>query len=212
MTKRPTHHGLRLPGTLAGLLPLLVLVHPMAVAQTPSVGPSTGDAVPRAILDGPPVSPLTVALPLELASDIVDEALKLADENGMLPLTVVVLDAGGHIVALKRQDGAGIFRVEVANAKAYGALGMGVSTRLMGERLADRPVFAGSLSVVSDGRFVPVPGGVLIRNSEGEVIGAVGISGDTSDRDEAVAINAVKSTGYYPEPLEPAPDWNGSKL
>ncbi len=114
------------------------------------------------------------------------------------------------MIALKRENGSCIFRVQVANAKAYGALGMGVSTRVIGQRLADRPVFAGSLSIVSDGQFVPVPGGVLIRTADGNVIGAVGISGDTSDRDEFVAINAVKSIGLYPEPLEPAAEWDGS--
>lgn len=75
----------------------------------------------------------------------------------MLPLTVVVLDSGGHMIALKREDGSCIFRDQVANAKAYGALGMGVSTRVMDQRLADRPVFAGSLSVVSHGQFGRYP-------------------------------------------------------
>lgn len=141
-----------------------------------------------------------------------DAALRIGDTEEMLPLTVVVLDSGGHIVAVKREDGSGIFRIEVANAKAYGALGMGVSTRLMGQRLADRPVFGTALNGLSDGRWVPVPGGVLIRNERGEAIGSVGISGDTSDRDEYAAINAIKEAGYYPEPLEPNTAWRHSEL
>jgi uncharacterized protein GlcG (DUF336 family) len=168
--------------------------------------------LPAAILNPPSVSPLAVSLGLDRASAIIDEALSLGREHQMLPRTVVILDHGGHMVALKREDGSGIIRGQVANAKAYGALGMGVSSRLMGQRLADRPVFSGSLSVVSDGQYVPVPGGVLIRDAGGTVIGSVGISGDTSDRDEFAAINAVKSIGLYPEPLEPSPEWDGSHL
>jgi uncharacterized protein GlcG (DUF336 family) len=178
-----------------------------AQALTPSA-PGSAESLPAAILNPPSVSPLAVSLGLDRASAIIDEALRLGREHQMLPLTVVILDHGGHMVALKREDGSGIIRVQVANAKAYGALGMGVSSRLMGQRLADRPVFSGSLSVVSDGQYVPVPGGVLIRDAGG----SVGISGDTSDRDEFAAINAVKSIGLYPEPLEPSPEWDGSHL
>lgn len=170
------------------------------------------EAIPAAIENGPAVSPIVVSLPLEQASAIVEEALSVGRKEQMLPLTVVVLDAGGHMVALKREDGSGIFRVEVANAKAYGALGMGVSTRLMGQRLADRPVFAAALNGLSDGQWVPVPGGVLIRNAQNQVIGSVGISGDTSDRDEFAAINAVKAANLYPEPLEPNTAWRDSHL
>mgnify|MGYP000073547560 CR=1 FL=1 len=89
---------------------------------------------------------------------------------------------------------------------------MSVSTRLMGQRLEDRPVFAASLNGLSDGQWVPVPGGALIRNAEGYVIGSVGVSGDTSDRDEFTAINAVRNAGYYPEPLKPNTSWKDSHL
>ncbi len=154
------------------------------------------------------LSPLTVALRLEQASVIIDEALRLARQHDMLALTVVVLDAGGHQIALKREDGSGIIRVQIAIAKAYGALGMGVSSRVMGERLAERPVFATVLSAVSAGQFVPVPGGVLICGADGTVIGAVGISGETSERDEFAAIGGVKAAGLRPEPAEPVSDWD----
>lgn len=170
------------------------------------------EALPPAIANGPAVTPIIVSLPLEQASAIVDEALRVGRQEGMLPLTVIVLDSGGHMVAVKREDGSGIFRIEVANAKAYGALGMGVSTRVLGQRLEDRPVFAASINGLSDGRWVPVPGGVLIRNAHGQVIGSVGVSGDTSDRDEFAAINAVKAAGYWPEPLEPNTAWRDSHL
>jgi uncharacterized protein GlcG (DUF336 family) len=172
----------------------------------------TSKSVPDAISNGPAVAPIAVLLPLEKASAIMDEALKVGRQEGLLPLTVVVLDSGGHMVAVKREDGSGIFRIEVANAKAYGALGMGVSTRLMGQRLADRPVFGTALNGLSDGRWVPVPGGVLIRDDKGFVIGSVGISGDTSYRDEFAAINAVKAAGYWPEPLEANTEWRDSHL
>ena len=154
------------------------------------------------------LSPLAVALSLEHASAIIDEALHLARDNDMLPLTVAVLDAGGHQIALKREDGSGIIRVQVAIAKAYGALGMGVSSRVIGERLATRPVFSTALSVVSDGQFVSVPGGVLICDADGTAIGAVGISGETSARDEFVAIGGINAAGFTPEPAEPLADWD----
>jgi len=155
---------------------------------------------------------LKTTLPLAVAEQIVDAALAAARAHDMMPLTVVVLDSGGHLVTMKRQDGSGIMRVEVATGKAWGSLGMGIPSRLIRDRLADRPAFQGALSAVSDGRFVPVPGGVLVCDSDNDVIGAVGVSGDTSDKDEFCAIEGVKAAGLTPDPVEPAPDWAGSKL
>ena len=154
------------------------------------------------------LSPLNVVLKLEQASVIVDEALRLAREHKMLPLTVAVLDTGGHLIALKREDGCGIIRVQVAVAKAYGTLGMGVSSRVIGQRLAQKPVFSTTLTVISDGHFASVPGGVLICNAEGTAIGAVGISGETSERDEFAAIGGIKAAGFVSEPAEVLPNWN----
>ena len=210
----PTRYSSRWVVTRTATAWLLSLVIVIAPAEVFAQGDTRAayEALPDAIVEGPAVSRLAVSLPLAAADRIVDTALALAREHQMLPLTVVVLDSGGHMVAVKREDGSGIFRIEVANAKAYGALGMGVSTRLMGERLADRPVFAGSLTGLSEGRWVPVPGGVLIRDEQGRVIGSVGISGDTSDRDEYAAIRAVRAAGFFPEPLEPDPNWDGSHL
>jgi uncharacterized protein GlcG (DUF336 family) len=149
---------------------------------------------------------------LAQASAIIDTALAQGREQDFMPLTVVVLDAGGHIVALKREDGSGILRFEIARGKAWGALGMGVPSRLLGERLADRPTFQAALSAASDGRFVAVPGGVLVRDGAGQIIGAVGISGDTSDKDEYCAIQGIHSAGLASDPAELPAEWAGSKL
>ena len=134
-------------------------------------------------------------LTLAQASTIVDAALRKGRENGLAPLTVVVLDAGGHPVALKREDRSGILRFDIATGKAWGALGMGFGTRELAERAAKVPMFFTALSAVSQGRMVPVPGGVLILDETGGVIGAVGISGDTSDQDEICAVAGIEAAG-----------------
>ena len=149
---------------------------------------------------------------LEQASRIVDAALDAGRAEGFMPLTVAVLDAGGHPVALKREDGSGILRVQIATGKAWGALGMGINSRLIRDRLIDRPHFIAALTDAAQGRFVPVPGGVLIRDGERRIVGAVGISGDTSERDEFAGIVGVKAAGLTPDPAEPAPDWKASRL
>lgn len=151
-------------------------------------------------------------LTLEQAATIVDTALARGRQHRMLPLTVAVLDAGGHLVALKREDRSGILRPDIAVGKAWGALGMGFSSRLIRDRLADRPTFLAALAAAADGRFVPVPGGVLIRAADGAVLGAVGVSGDTSDKDEYCAIEGVTAAGLRPDPAEPAPAWAESRL
>ncbi|NIO07111.1 MAG: heme-binding protein [Deltaproteobacteria bacterium] len=133
-------------------------------------------------------------LTLEKASIIVDKTLEKGRELKIRPLCVAVLDDGGHLKALKREDGASILRPQIAIGKAWGAVGMGESTRALGERLKDRMHFLNSLSDLSDGKVVPVPGGVLILNG-GSIIGAVGVSGGTSDEDEACAIEGIKAAG-----------------
>ena len=139
---------------------------------------------------------LITTLPLASAATIIDRALAVGEAEGMNPLTVVVLDAGGHMVAMKRADGSGILRVEVAFGKAYAALGMGANTRGLNLGLADRPAFQGQLAAASGGRFIAVPGGVLVREAGGDVaIGSVGVSGDTSDRDEHCAVEGIKAAG-----------------
>jgi len=133
-------------------------------------------------------------LTLNQASTIVDAALKKGRETHCAPLTVAVLDAGGHLVAFKREDKSGILRFDIAFGKAWGALGMGFGSRTLFERAANAPHFFTALAAASGGRIVPNPGGVLIRDSN-DIIGAVGISGDTSDKDEACAIAGIEAAG-----------------
>ena len=152
------------------------------------------------------------SLPLGAAEIIVEEALRVGREKQMLPLTIVVLDAGGKIVAVKSEDGSGIMRFDVAFGKAWGALGMGISSRLIRDRLSQRPVFQTALSAAADGRLIPVPGGVLVEDDDGFTIGAVGISGDTSEKDEYCAVMGIKKSGLNSEPADIDPEWEGSSL
>lgn len=133
-------------------------------------------------------------LTLEQASIIADGTLAKAREMKFRPMCVAVLDEGGHLKALKREDGASILRPEIAVGKAWGAIGMGESSRQLSERLKDRPSFLGSLTTMSGGKVVPVAGGVLILQ-DGALIGAVGVSGGTADEDEACAIEGIKAAG-----------------
>ncbi|MGI9452127.1 MAG: GlcG/HbpS family heme-binding protein [Geminicoccaceae bacterium] len=129
------------------------------------------------------------------AETIVDGTLAHAAEIGASPLTVAVLDTGGHPVLLKRQDNSGILRHNVAIGKAWGALGMGRPSRDLEKLAVDRPYFMDSVVAASGGRVVPVKGGVLVSNADGEVIGAVGISGDTSEVDEDCAAAGIAAAG-----------------
>jgi uncharacterized protein GlcG (DUF336 family) len=136
-----------------------------------------------------------MSITLAQASTIVDVALKKGRETGCAPLTVAVLDAGGHLVAFKREDRSGILRFDIAYGKAWGALGMGFGSRELGERAGKNPIFFGALTTIARGRLVPVPGGVLIKDAGGAVLGAVGISGDTSDKDEVCAVAGIEAAG-----------------
>jgi uncharacterized protein GlcG (DUF336 family) len=136
-----------------------------------------------------------MSINLNQASTIVDVALTKGRETNCVPLTVAVLDAGGHLVALKREDKSGILRFDIAFGKAWGALGMGFGSRELADRSAKNPLFFGVLATVSQGRLVPVPGGVLIKDASGSVLGAVGISGDTSDKDEVCAVAGIEAAG-----------------
>lgn len=139
------------------------------------------------------------AVSLEQANTIISVALAEGRARNLKPLTVAVLDPGGHYVALQREDGSGILRVEIATGKAYGALGMGFGSREFVERSQKAPAFIGALTVLSQGRLVPVPGGVLVRDSSGAVAGAVGISGDASEQDEACAVKGIEAAGLSPQ-------------
>jgi uncharacterized protein GlcG (DUF336 family) len=155
---------------------------------------------------------LKTSLALDSAEQIIDGALAAGREAGLLPLTVAVLDLGGHLVAFRRQNGSGILRPDIAIGKAWGALGMGISSRTICQRLGDRPAFQGALAAASGGRFVPVPGGVLVLDQDGQVLGAVGISGDASDKDEYCAILGVRAAGLTPDPEQPEETWRDAGL
>ena len=136
------------------------------------------------------------ALSLDKARKIIAAALARAAELKLKPLGISVLDAGGHLVAFERQDGASFLRYQIGSGKAFGALAIGAGSRSVANAAIERPHFMQGLSGVSEGRVVPVPGGVLIRDGSGAIVGAVGISGDTSDNDEAAAVAGIEAAGF----------------
>ena len=140
-----------------------------------------------------------MGLTLQHASTIVDTALATARRQDLHPLCVVVLDAGGHAIAMKREDGASISRPEIATAKAAGCLGMGFGGREIAKRAQAAPAFFAALNGIFPQGILPVPGGVLIRDAQGALLGAVGISGDTSDNDEICAVDGIVSSGLVPD-------------
>ncbi|AIR90154.1 GlcG/HbpS family heme-binding protein [Pseudomonas cremoricolorata] len=137
------------------------------------------------------MTPLT----LKSAVSLVDAALSAGHTIEAAPLTVAVLDAGGHLLALQREDGASLIRPDIAIGKAWGAIALGKGSRLLALDAQQRPAFFAALNGLGERPVVPVPGGVLIRDGEGHVLGAVGISGDTSDIDEQCAISAIEAAG-----------------
>ena len=146
---------------------------------------------------------LQTSVPLEHANAIITQALALGRAASLLPLTVLVIDAGGKLVAMQSEDGSGLLRFEIAFGKAYGALGMGISSRLIRDRLKERPAFQNAIAAAS---------GVWVETSDGITLVSGGISGDTSDKEEYCAIEAIKFVGYAPEPSDPNPDWRTSSL
>jgi len=139
-----------------------------------------------------------VTLTLEQAEQALNGALLKSAEAGFEPLTIAVLDAGGHLVVLKRQDGSGILRAEIAIGKAYGALGFGLGSRSLADKNSN---FLAAVANASGGRLVPVPGGVLVRDSEtNRIIGAMGVSGDSSGNDEMAAVFGIEGAGLLADP------------
>ncbi len=136
------------------------------------------------------------SLTLEYANQIIQAAISKARLLNMSPITVVVLDQAGHLKAMQREDGASLIRQEIATAKAWGAVNMGISSRNLGVVAEQRPDFMNALIGVAEGKIMPVPGGVLIRDSSNNLLGAVGISGDVSDRDERCAIAGIEAAGF----------------
>jgi uncharacterized protein GlcG (DUF336 family) len=129
------------------------------------------------------------------ATSIVDKALAQGRAMGLPPLTVAVLDAHGCLVAFKREDGSSLLRPEIAQAKAYGTLAMGIGGRAIAARAAVAPSFVSAVNALAGGRLIPVPGGVLIRSTGKAIIGAVGITGAISEQDEACAVAGIESVG-----------------
>lgn len=132
---------------------------------------------------------------LDQANHIIAEAFRKGAELKLKPLSVVVLDPGGHTIAFQRQDGASTMRFQIAAAKASGALAIGMSSRRIGEMAAERPSFIASLGPIAPHGVIPAAGGVIVVDGGGEIVGAVGITGDTSDNDEACALAGIAVTG-----------------
>jgi uncharacterized protein GlcG (DUF336 family) len=134
-------------------------------------------------------------LTLQQANQIIAAALAKSRESGYQPMGIAVLDASGNLKAFASEDGASMFRFDIARAKAWGAVGMGVSSRTLAQRAKDNPNFFVSLSATSEGKFLPQPGAVVIRDAQGKLLGAVGASGGTGDEDEAICIAGVAAAG-----------------
>ena len=180
----------------------------VGVAHAPISAARIGSVIRLDDPDGTPLRLYSLAVdtspdsPAELlyasAQRIVNAALDFSRTHMYPPMTVAVLDLGGHLSAFGREDGATLFREKIARAKAYGALGMGVGSRTLAARAEAHPHFIDSVIALSDGQLVPVPGGVLIR-ANGRVIGAVGVSGHLPDNDEAAAVHGIEAAGLTPD-------------
>ncbi|MBC8091881.1 MAG: heme-binding protein [Pseudonocardia sp.] len=136
-----------------------------------------------------------MTISLDQALTIVNAACRYGTEQGFNPLTVAVLDPGGALVALARQDGSGHLRPDIAVAKAWGVLGLGMTNRAIAARAADSPEFFTSVAALAGGKILSVPGGVFVRDAEGALLGAVGVTGDASLHDEAAALAGIAAAG-----------------
>ncbi len=144
-------------------------------------------------------------LTLEQANTIIEKAFEKAAEMRVKPLGVVVLDDGGNVVSAQRQDGATMFRLDVARGKAWASVAMGASSRELFTRAKDNPTFFVTLAATADGKFLPQTGAVLIKNAQGEVLGAAGANGGTGEEDEACCAYGVEMTGLRTDASPEAP-------
>ena len=135
---------------------------------------------------------------LELASQLIAETRAAGQRRGLKPLSVVVLDSGGQVRAFQREDGASNARFEIAFGKANGALALGIGSRALMTRAEQQPYFVAAVGQAVGGALVPAPGGVLVQSADGELLGAVGVTGDTSDNDEAAAVDAIEAVALLP--------------
>ena len=134
-------------------------------------------------------------LTLQKANAIIEHALMKAREMKIKPLAVVVLDESGNLKAAQREDGASMFRFDVATGKAWGAVAMDASSRALAKRAKDNPAFLHTLAATAQGRLLPQPGAVLIRGPAGEILGAAGASGGTGEEDEACCVAGIEAAG-----------------
>lgn len=141
-----------------------------------------------------------MSLTLETARTIIAGARAHAAGAGFKPMTIVVLDPGGHVVAVEREDGSSMKRFEIGFGKAYGALSLGMGSRSIMGRAEQQPYFVAAVTSAVGGTLVPVPGGVLVRDEHGALLGAVGVTGDTSDNDEAAAVAGIEDAGLVAQP------------
>ena len=136
---------------------------------------------------------------LRKARTIISKTFARGRELELKPLSVCVLDPGGHLKAFEREDGASIGRFEMARGKAYGALALGIGSRAINARAEQQAYFVEALSAAFEGRILPVPGGLLVRDRKGAIIGAVGVTGDTSDNDEKAGAAGIEAAGLTPD-------------
>ena len=132
---------------------------------------------------------------LDQANQIIARALEHSGRAGYKPMAVVVLDEAGHVKSAQRQDGASMFRIDIATGKAWAAVAMGAASRVLTQRAKDLPAFFGALAATGQGKFIPQTGAVLVKDATGTVIGAVGASGGTGDEDEEICIAGTKAAG-----------------
>ena len=137
-------------------------------------------------------------LTLAQANQIIAAALQRSTDSGYQPMAVVVLDASGHTKSAQRQDGASMFRIDIASGKAWASIAMGAASRVLTQRAKDLPAFFGALASTGHGKFIPQTGAVLIKDADGKVLGAAGASGGTGDEDEAICIAGIEAAGLQP--------------
>jgi uncharacterized protein GlcG (DUF336 family) len=141
-------------------------------------------------------------LTLQQANRIIEQAIVKGRENKVKPLGVVVLDDSGYLVAAQRDDGASMFRLDVAKGKAWASVAMGASSRALAKRAKDNPTFFVTLAATAEGKFLPQPGGVLIKSKDGEILGSAGASGGTGDEDEAACVYGIEQAGFVADAKE----------
>ncbi|WP_129782400.1 GlcG/HbpS family heme-binding protein [Peristeroidobacter soli] len=136
-----------------------------------------------------------MSISLELANRIIAESFKKGAALGLKPLTVAVLDSGGHLISLQRQDASSNARPQIAIGKAAGALALGVSSRKIAEMALERPAFIAAVGPLAAGGLIPAAGGIIVASADGKVLGAVGVTGDLSDNDELCALAGIEGAG-----------------